>query len=70
MRRRADVAARPGAAVRRPAAAGVALPVSHERSLDAPREAALALLLDARASASASRPAGGGTLRPLGSVYR
>ena len=68
--RRAHVAATPGAAVRRPAAAGVALPVSHERTLDAARGAALAVLPDVRASPSASRPDGGGNLRSLGSVDR
>ena len=53
---RADVPATPVAAVRRPAAAGAALPVSIERTPDAARSAALAVLPDVRASTCASGP--------------
>ena len=60
--RGADVAATPGAAVRRHPAAGVALPVSHERTPDAARSAALAVLPDVRSSTCASGPEGGGDI--------
>ena len=61
--RRAELAAASGAAVRRPAAAGVALPVPLESTIDAARGAALAVLSDVHAHPSPCALRGGASAR-------